>query len=58
MHNPVDLAEIGRLHMENEALRAVVPNVALALSEGQHVSRDVSLSGGEHLVVEVAVRAK
>ncbi|KAK3068314.1 hypothetical protein LTR53_014216 [Teratosphaeriaceae sp. CCFEE 6253] len=62
-HNLADLAEIGRLHMENEALKGNVlgvPHTAgVPISvPGQHISREVPLPSGEGVVVEVAVRAK
>ncbi|KAK5685461.1 hypothetical protein LTS10_003540 [Elasticomyces elasticus] len=69
-HNLVDLAEIGRLHMENEALkRAVQPAVMLStfpnvsgssmiVPAGQHMTQEVAMPSGESIMVEVAVHTK
>ncbi|KAK0333487.1 hypothetical protein LTS16_024855 [Friedmanniomyces endolithicus] len=71
-HNPLDLAEIGRLHMENVALKNITapalmmsnmsdasstPRYTPALAS-QPVTREVAMASGEKLMVEVAVHAK
>jgi len=68
VHHPADLAEIGRLHMENEALKGNLPStlstpryapaVMVSLPTGEHVTKEVSLPDGESVLVEVAVHAK
>ncbi|KAK5724931.1 hypothetical protein LTR17_013420 [Elasticomyces elasticus] len=67
-HNLIDLAEIGRLHMENEALkRTVQPTVMLStfpngssmtVPAGQHMTQEVAMPGGESIMVEIAVHTK
>ncbi|TKA29623.1 hypothetical protein B0A54_14913 [Friedmanniomyces endolithicus] len=71
-HNPLDLAEIGRLHMENVALKNITapalmmsntsdasstPRYTPAIAS-QPVTREVAMASGEKLMVEVAVHAK
>ncbi|KAK0363889.1 hypothetical protein LTR91_024351 [Friedmanniomyces endolithicus] len=71
-HNPLDLAEIGRLHMENAALKSIAapalmmsnmsdasstPRYAPAIAS-KPVTREVAMASGEKLMVEVAVHAK
>ncbi|KAK1060794.1 hypothetical protein LTR74_011603 [Friedmanniomyces endolithicus] len=71
-HNPLDLAEIGRLHMENVALKSIAapalmmsntsdasstPRYTPAIAS-QPVTREVAMASGEKLMVEVAVHAK
>ncbi|KAK1063403.1 hypothetical protein LTR12_007462 [Friedmanniomyces endolithicus] len=71
-HNPLDLAEIGRLHMENVALKSITapalmmsntsdasstPRYTPAIAS-QPVTREVAMASGEKLMVEVAVHAK
>ncbi|KAK4961955.1 hypothetical protein LTR10_002449 [Elasticomyces elasticus] len=69
-HNLVDLAEIGRLHMENEALkRTAQPAVMLSafsnvsassmtVPAGQRMAQEVAMPSGESIMVEVAVHTK
>ncbi|KAK3629045.1 hypothetical protein LTR56_018281 [Elasticomyces elasticus] len=69
-HNLVDLAEIGRLHMENEALKHNIQpattmwsprhilGTSAAVPAGQHVTQEVSMPGGESVMVEIAVHTK
>ncbi|KAK0312583.1 hypothetical protein LTR01_002242 [Friedmanniomyces endolithicus] len=71
-HNPLDLAEIGRLHMENVVLKSIATSALMTsnTSDGssaprytpaiatQPVTREVAMASREKLMVEVAVHAK
>ncbi|KAK4900986.1 hypothetical protein LTR27_002169 [Elasticomyces elasticus] len=69
-HNLVDLAEIGRLHMENEALKRTVQPASMlttfpelsgssmTVPAGQHMTQEVAMPSGESIMVEVAVHTK
>ncbi|KAK3657757.1 hypothetical protein LTR56_002136 [Elasticomyces elasticus] len=69
-HNLVDLAEIGRLHMENEALKRIaqpavllsafsnVSGSSMTVPAGQRMAQEVAMPSGESIMVEVAVHTK
>ncbi|TKA71540.1 hypothetical protein B0A55_07065 [Friedmanniomyces simplex] len=72
-HNPLDLAEIGRLYMENAALRGMriptlmmpstsdtfsTPRYTPAVAGQPVMTKQVAMANGERVMVEVAVHAK
>ncbi|TKA59907.1 hypothetical protein B0A55_11582 [Friedmanniomyces simplex] len=72
-HNPLDLAEIGRLYMKNTALKGmqiptlITPSMSKTSSTPRYtpvvasqrvMTREVAMVNGERVMVEVAVHAK